>query len=88
MEGENGKLPLNSIAKAIPKWQPAKIERRDMNRTIEVRSEVEDGVSGNGVVLGVMNSDRMKKSKPICQPDTKSRSVDRTKRAKSRPRKC
>ena len=60
VEGQNGKLPLNSVAQATPTWQPAKIERRDLNRTIEVTSEVEDGVSGNDIVLRVMGSDRMK----------------------------
>lgn len=60
VEGQNGKLPLNSIAKAIPTWQPAKIERRNMNRTIEVKAEVEEGVSGNDVVLSIMNSAAMK----------------------------
>ena len=60
VEGQNGKLPLNSIAKAIKTWQPAKIERRDMNRTIEVKAEVEEGVSGNDVVLSIMNSEAMK----------------------------
>ncbi|MFK8112196.1 MAG: efflux RND transporter permease subunit [Rubripirellula sp.] len=60
VEGQNGKLPLNSISSATPTWQPAKIERRDMNRTIEIRSEVLDGASGNDVVLRVMDSDRMK----------------------------
>lgn len=59
VEGQNGKIPLNSLARAIPNWQPAKIERRNMNRTIEVRSEVEDGVSGNDIVLRVLNSERM-----------------------------
>ncbi len=59
VEGRNGKLPLNSIAETTPTWQPAKIERRDLNRTIEISAEVEDGVSGNDVVLAVMNSDRM-----------------------------
>lgn len=59
VEGENGKIPLNAIARTIPTWQPATIERRNMNRTIEVSSEVEDGISGNDVVMAVMNSDRM-----------------------------
>lgn len=59
VEGQNGKLPLNSIARAIPTWQPAKIERRDMNRTIEIKAEVEDGVSGNDVVTAIMKSDKM-----------------------------
>ncbi|MFT5299547.1 MAG: multidrug efflux pump subunit AcrB [Mariniblastus sp.] len=60
VEGENGKLPLNAIAEIRPSWQPAKIERRNSNRTIEVKAEVESGVSGNDVVLGIMDSDRMK----------------------------
>lgn len=59
VEGQNGKLPLNSIARATPTWQPVKIERRDMNRTIEIKAEVEDGVSGNDVVTAIMASDRM-----------------------------
>ena len=61
VEGRNGKIPLNSIAKAIPSWQPAKIERRNLNRTIEVKSEVENGISGNDVVISLMKSDGMKK---------------------------
>lgn len=60
VEGQNGKLPLNSIASAIPRWQPARIERRDMNRTIEIKAEVENGVSGNDVVIAIMQSDAMK----------------------------
>ncbi|MEL7264741.1 MAG: efflux RND transporter permease subunit, partial [Planctomycetota bacterium] len=47
VEGQNGKLPLNSVARVRPNWQPGKIERRDQNRTIEVFAEVEDGISGN-----------------------------------------
>ena len=60
VEGQNGKLPLNSIATATPVWQPAKIKRRNLNRTIEVSSEVEAGVAGNDVVDRVLSSDRMK----------------------------
>jgi multidrug efflux pump subunit AcrB len=60
VEGQNGKLPLNSIAKIIPSWQPGKIARRDQNRTIEVSAEVEPGISGNDVVLSVMTSPQMK----------------------------
>lgn len=60
VEGRNGKVPLNSIATVVPTWQPGKIERRDQNRTIDVYAEVEDGVSGNDVVLRIWNSDRMK----------------------------
>ena len=63
VEGQNGKLPLNALAKIIPSWQPGKIGRRDQNRTIEVSAEVADGVSGNDVVLRVWNSKRMKELK-------------------------
>lgn len=63
VEGKDGKVPLNSFAKIVQTWQPAKIERRDQNRTIEVSAEVLDGVSGNDVVLRVWNSDRMQKLK-------------------------
>lgn len=59
VEGDNGKIPLNSVADIHLTWQPAKIERRDQNRTIEVRSEVLDGVSGNDIVERVMKSERM-----------------------------
>lgn len=63
VEGQNGKLPLNSIATTIASWQPVKIERRDMNRTIEVKAEVEDGISGNDVVNNIMNSEEMARLK-------------------------
>ncbi|MEM9943061.1 MAG: efflux RND transporter permease subunit [Planctomycetota bacterium] len=68
VEGDNGKIPLNSVADFIPTWQPGMIERRDQNRTIKISAEVEDGISGNDVVLRVWNSDRMqelKKSLPL-----------------------
>ncbi|MEM1227996.1 MAG: efflux RND transporter permease subunit [Planctomycetota bacterium] len=71
VEGENGKLPLNSVARIVPSWQPGKIERRDQNRTIEVFAEVEDGISGNDVVLRVWNSDRMKALQESLQPGFK-----------------
>ena len=61
VEGKNGKLPLNSVARFVPTWQPGKIERRDQNRTIEVAAEVEDGISGNDVVLRIWNSERMQR---------------------------
>ena len=60
VEGENGKLPLNSVATMSPTWQPGKIARRNQNRSIKVSAEVNDGISGNDVVLRVWNSDRMK----------------------------
>ena len=68
VEGQNGKLPLNSVARITPSWQPGKIARRDQNRSIEVSAEVEEGISGNDVVQRVWNSERMqelKKSLPV-----------------------
>ncbi|GAB5402784.1 MAG: efflux RND transporter permease subunit [Aureliella sp.] len=67
VEGQNGKIPLNSVAKIVPSWQPGKIERRDQNRTIKVFAEVEDGISGNDVVLKVWNSERMAELKDSLQ---------------------
>lgn len=63
VEGANGKVPLNSVAKVVQSWEPGKIERRNLNRTIEVFAQVEDGVSGNDVVLRAWNSQRMQELK-------------------------
>ena len=53
-------MPLASIASIVPQWRPALIDRRDGNRTIEVRSQVKVGASGNDITLGVFNSPEMK----------------------------
>ncbi len=58
VEGANGKIPLNSISTSRQQWQPVKIERRNSNRTIEVTSEVIEGVSGNDVVEKIIANDR------------------------------
>ncbi len=63
VEGENGKQPLNSIATFEPAWKPAKIERRDLNRTIEVKSEIREGYSGNDVVNRILKSAEFNKIK-------------------------
>lgn len=60
VEGLHGKVPLDSVADVVPRWAPAVIERRDLNRVIEVRAQVEPGVRGNDVVLAIMESDEMK----------------------------
>lgn len=60
VEGRQGKVPLNSIASISPRWEPAKIGRRDLNRVIEVRAQVEAGVSGNDVAKQIMQSGAMK----------------------------
>ena len=61
VEGHSGKIPLSSIATAKPAWEPAKIRRKQLDRTIEIIGDVEEGVSGNDVVLSIMRSDKMKK---------------------------
>ena len=60
VEGHNGKIPLESIATARPAWEPAKIRRKQLNRTIEIIADVENGVSGNDTVVSIMNSPEMK----------------------------
>ncbi|MCC9606246.1 efflux RND transporter permease subunit [Blastopirellula sp. JC732] len=59
VEGDIGKVPLSAVASVAATWEPAIIDRRDMNRTIEVRSRVEPGASGNDITMRVMNSPEM-----------------------------
>ncbi|QDT08193.1 efflux RND transporter permease subunit [Planctomycetes bacterium K23_9] len=60
VEGDSGKIPLASIAKLKPGFEIAKIERRNMNRSINVSSRMEPGVMGNDVVARVLASGEMK----------------------------
>ena len=60
VEGRSGKVPLDSIAQFGPRYLAARLERRDLNRTIEVRSRVEEGVLPNEVVEKLMASPQMK----------------------------
>ncbi len=60
VEGVHGKVPLDSVASIQPRWEPSTIVRRDLNRTIEVRSQVEPEVRGNDVVNRIMASEEMK----------------------------
>ncbi|MEO9932873.1 efflux RND transporter permease subunit [Rhodopirellula bahusiensis] len=60
VEGDRGKVPLASLAVLKPTFELAKIERRKMNRTIEVSSQMEPGVTGNDVVSRVLKSDEMR----------------------------
>lgn len=59
VEGHRGKVPLESIATLMPRWEPSRIQRRDRNRVIEVRSQVEPGSRGNDIVNAVLASERM-----------------------------
>ncbi|QDV69354.1 Toluene efflux pump membrane transporter TtgH [Rosistilla carotiformis] len=60
VEGDNGKIPLASLARLHPGFELARVERRNMNRTIEVSSRMEPGVTGNDVVARVLKSDPMR----------------------------
>ena len=57
VEGERGKIPLSSIARFDRSFELAKIDRRNMNRVIEVSARMEPGVTGNDVVNRVLRSD-------------------------------
>ena len=59
VEGREAKVPLSAVAKIESRWEPAKIERRDRNRVIEVRSAMEPGAPGNDVTDRVDSSDEM-----------------------------
>jgi multidrug efflux pump subunit AcrB len=63
VEGARGKVPLDSIATITPRWDPGKIERRYLNRLIEIRAKTEDGYRGNDIVNDIMASDEMKQLK-------------------------
>jgi len=54
VEGDNGKIPLESIATLKQTFEIAKIARRNMNRSIEVSAQMEPGVTGNDVVKRVL----------------------------------
>ena len=60
VEGDNGKVPLSSIADFHFSWEPAKVERRDQNRVVTVSSRLARGVTGNDIVNRVLQSDAMK----------------------------
>lgn len=57
VEGDEGKIPLEVIATIEARWEPAKIERRNRNRVIEVRSSMEPGAPGNDVTNRVFASE-------------------------------
>ena len=60
VEASSGeKVPLDAVASITPRWEPATIERRDLNRVISVSSQVEPGVLGNDVVKDIMTSEQM-----------------------------
>ncbi len=54
IEGANGKVPLNAIAKITPTWQMSLIQRRNLIRTIEVCSYVQEGYLSNIIMREFM----------------------------------
>ncbi len=54
VEGNSGKVPLNSFAKVVPKFDPATIERYRLNRNIEVRARVKEGALANDVLKEIL----------------------------------
>ncbi|QEG02626.1 multidrug efflux protein [Stieleria maiorica] len=63
-----GKISLAAIATVKPQWRPETIDRRDGNRTIEVRSRIDFGASGNDITIRVFNSEPMKQLKAELPP--------------------
>jgi len=60
VEGEYGKVPLDSIAEILPRWKPARIDRRFLQRVIEVRARIEPGYRANDIVMELMASKEFK----------------------------
>ncbi|MFG0286689.1 MAG: efflux RND transporter permease subunit [Rhodopirellula sp. JB044] len=59
IESQTGKTSLAAVANVQPQWRPASIDRRDGNRTIEVRSRINVGASGNDITNRIFQSDAM-----------------------------
>ncbi len=61
VEGFNGKVPLDSVASLNMRWDPARIDRRFLQRVIEVRARNRPGYQANDIVLATVKSDAFKK---------------------------
>ncbi len=57
VEGFRGKVPLDSVATLQADWKPAKIDRRFLQRVIEVRARNLPGYSANDIVKEVLESE-------------------------------
>lgn len=68
VEGTREKVPLGTIAKIVPRWETARIERRDLNRVIEVRSQVETGFRGNDIVKAILTDPEFQKLEASLPP--------------------
>lgn len=54
VEGRKAKIPLDAVASVSTLWQPAKIQRQDGQRMIEVRARVTPGHLANSVLAEAM----------------------------------
>lgn len=68
VEGLYGKTPIDTVAKIHPEWKPAKIERRFLQRVIEVRARVEKGCRANDIILPMLNSEDFEQWKANLPP--------------------
>jgi multidrug efflux pump subunit AcrB len=68
IESRVGKVSLAAIASVKPQWRLETIDRRDGNRTIEVRSRINYGASGNDITTRVFNSEPMQELKAELPP--------------------
>lgn len=50
VEGEHGKIPLESVAKIKMSLQPVRIERESLKRNMEILSQVQEGFLANAVI--------------------------------------
>jgi multidrug efflux pump subunit AcrB len=53
VNGRSGKVPLASLGKVVPTWQPAVIARRNQRRTVTVGSQVRAGYLSNSVAAAL-----------------------------------
>jgi len=60
VEGLHGKVPLDSVATVKPKWDAGRIDRRFLQRVIEVRARNHPGYRANDIVLGLVESDEFR----------------------------
>ena len=60
VEGEYGKVPLDSVAEILPRWKPARIDRRFLQRVIEVRARTEPGYLANDIVKSMIDTEEFK----------------------------
>lgn len=68
IESRSGKISLAAVASVKPQWRLESIDRRNGNRTIEVRSRVNFGASGNDITNRVFNSEAMDKLRAELPP--------------------